>query len=239
MNERVNPLTAYFQHYAHFNVIHTVPARHCRDAWSLIIETKTNTHTHPDHTTLLPLSLTHWGSKEYAFPLPVVRPASISGWKIVFSGDTEATQTLVDAGWGATVLVHEATLADHMIKEARDKKHSTMRQAIAVGERMQAARILLTHFSQRYPKLPIFSSNMTTSTTTSSTTTTSSSDGETDGATPSSKSNRSLISLTFDLQIIGFSELHHLPLLNEPYAWLFPNDEDGDDGTQERSSQDS
>lgn len=37
------------------------------------------------------------------------------------------------------------------------KKHSTTSEAIDVGRRMGARRILLTHFSQRYQKIPVMS----------------------------------------------------------------------------------
>lgn len=75
-----------------------------------------------------------------------------SGWKIVYSGDTRPCQNLVQAGHGATVLLHEATFEDDMQDEALKKKHSTTQEAISVGEGMEARFTMLTHFSQRYPK---------------------------------------------------------------------------------------
>ncbi|KAL0960609.1 hypothetical protein HGRIS_005641 [Hohenbuehelia grisea] len=76
------------------------------------------------------------------------------GWSIVFSGDTQPTDTLVWAGKGATLLIHEATMADDQVEMARRKAHSTFGQAIDIGKRMNAQNILLTHFSARYPKMP-------------------------------------------------------------------------------------
>ncbi|KAF4591050.1 hypothetical protein EYR40_009650 [Pleurotus pulmonarius] len=76
------------------------------------------------------------------------------GWSIVFSGDTQPTQNLVWAGRGATLLIHEATMADNQEEMARKKAHSTFGQAVDIGKRMNAENILLTHFSARYPKLP-------------------------------------------------------------------------------------
>ena len=52
-----------------------------------------------------------------------------------FSGDTRPTQNLVDAGPKATVLIHEATMADEELELAQTKGHSTVRQAIDVGKR--------------------------------------------------------------------------------------------------------
>lgn len=90
--------------------------------------------------------------------------------------------SLVEAGRDATLLIHEATLADDTVESvasiekarleaaaaglprplaktcfelARDKGHSTFSQAVDVGRRMRSRNTLLTHFSQRYPKNPL------------------------------------------------------------------------------------
>lgn len=34
------------------------------------------------------------------------------------------------------------------------KQHSTIAEGLSIGKRMRAFRTLLTHFSQRYPKVP-------------------------------------------------------------------------------------
>ncbi|KAF9355891.1 hypothetical protein BGX26_006002 [Mortierella sp. AD094] len=78
------------------------------------------------------------------------------GWKIVYSGDTRPCENLVEAGQGATVLLHEATFEDDMPELALIKKHSTTGEAVMVGEGMGAKITMLTHFSQRYPKIPFF-----------------------------------------------------------------------------------
>ncbi|EGO29330.1 hypothetical protein SERLADRAFT_412876 [Serpula lacrymans var. lacrymans S7.9] len=76
------------------------------------------------------------------------------GWSIVYSGDTVPTHRLVRAGANATLLIHEATMADDQVEMARAKMHSTFGQAVNIGRSMNAQKILLTHFSARYPKLP-------------------------------------------------------------------------------------
>lgn len=43
-----------------------------------------------------------------------------------------------------------------MVEEAIAKNHSTTKEAIEVGDSAGAYRIILTHFSQRYPKIPVF-----------------------------------------------------------------------------------
>ncbi|KAI8463748.1 MAG: beta-lactamase-like protein [Monoraphidium minutum] len=76
------------------------------------------------------------------------------GWKLVYSGDTRPCDRLVAAGAGATLLIHEATFEPALQDHARRKRHSTSAEAVQVGAAMGAYRTLLTHFSQRYPKLP-------------------------------------------------------------------------------------
>lgn len=90
-----------------------------------------------------------------------------------FSGDTAPTNSLVRAGQDATLLIHEATMADDQTEMASQKAHSTFGQAVRIGKqydrsppsawtepnfpcfnRMNAEHILLTHFSARYPKMP-------------------------------------------------------------------------------------
>jgi ribonuclease Z len=78
------------------------------------------------------------------------------GWKICFSGDTRPVQTLVSAGAGATLLIHEATFEDGLANEAEVKCHATTSEAIEVGNAMGAKFLMMTHFSQRYPKIPTF-----------------------------------------------------------------------------------
>lgn len=74
--------------------------------------------------------------------------------KITYSGDTMPCQDLIDLGFKSTILIHEATMEDDLIEEAKIKTHSTISQAIEQGQLMQAEHTILTHFSQRYAKLP-------------------------------------------------------------------------------------
>lgn len=50
----------------------------------------------------------------------------------------------------------QATFEDGLLNEAIAKNHSTTSEAIETGEAAGAYRIILTHFSQRYPKIPVF-----------------------------------------------------------------------------------
>ncbi|XP_055545892.1 ribonuclease Z, mitochondrial [Wyeomyia smithii] len=80
--------------------------------------------------------------------------------KITYSGDTMPCQDLVNLGQNSTVLIHEATMEDELEAEARIKMHSTLSQAIEQGKKMNAKYTLLTHFSQRYAKIPRIESNL-------------------------------------------------------------------------------
>ena len=78
-----------------------------------------------------------------------------SGQKIVYSGDARPSLELAEAGKDATVLIHEATFENELKTDAIIKKHSTTEEALEIGEKMNAKFIILTHFSQRYPKIPV------------------------------------------------------------------------------------
>lgn len=96
-------------------------------------------------------------------------------WKIVYSGDTMPCDALVRAGmatnvyyvflflmiWigqGAILVIHEATFESSMEQIALEKGHCTYGQAVDVCKAMKARWIILTHFSQRYSKLPLIDS---------------------------------------------------------------------------------
>jgi ribonuclease Z len=78
-----------------------------------------------------------------------------NGFKVAYSGDCRPSREFAQIGQGATLLIHEATFDDELQGDAIAKKHSTTAEAIEVGRQMNARRILLTHFSQRYQKIPI------------------------------------------------------------------------------------
>ncbi|KAH0566050.1 hypothetical protein GP486_000543 [Trichoglossum hirsutum] len=87
------------------------------------------------------------GSKAVSITFP-------NGFKFSYSGDCRPSKAFAAIGKGSTVLLHEATFDDELRGDARAKKHSTTSEALAVGVAMGAKRVLLTHFSQRYQKIP-------------------------------------------------------------------------------------
>jgi len=74
--------------------------------------------------------------------------------RVAYSGDCRPSDRFADAARGADLLIHEATFEDGMEEDAVLKRHSTVGEAIGVAGRMEARAVVLTHFSQRYPKIP-------------------------------------------------------------------------------------
>jgi len=122
---------------------------------------------------------------------------SQAGWKFVFSGDTQRCANLEAAARGATLLVHEATFESDMADDARIKKHSTIADALEVGRASACSSLVLTHFSQRYPRVPNLSD-------------------ATNAAT----------GIAFDLMTVNLANLAALPRVMPVLAALF-KDEDG------------
>jgi ribonuclease Z len=74
--------------------------------------------------------------------------------RVAYSGDCRPSLSFADAAIEADLLIHEATFEDGMEDEATLKRHCTVGEALRVGERMRAKAVALTHFSQRYPRIP-------------------------------------------------------------------------------------
>ena len=74
--------------------------------------------------------------------------------RLGYSGDCRPSKRFADVAFGADLLIHEATFEDGMEEDAVLKRHSTVGEAIYVATEMNAKSLALTHFSQRYPKIP-------------------------------------------------------------------------------------
>ncbi|KAF2276826.1 uncharacterized protein EI97DRAFT_433059 [Westerdykella ornata] len=75
--------------------------------------------------------------------------------KISYSGDCRPSGQFAQMGRDTTVLIHEATFDDEMQADAKKKKHSTTSEALGIGASMGAKAVVLTHFSQRYQRIPV------------------------------------------------------------------------------------
>jgi ribonuclease Z len=72
------------------------------------------------------------------------------GRKVVITGDTAPTDEIVDAAWGADVLVTEATFAEEERERAHETLHQTAAQAAELARRAEVGLLALTHLSNRY-----------------------------------------------------------------------------------------
>lgn len=78
---------------------------------------------------------------------------------VAYSGDCRPSTTFAEVSFNSDLLIHEATFTDGMEAEAVLKRHSTVGEALEVASRMKAKTVVLTHFSQRFPKIPPVSKN--------------------------------------------------------------------------------
>ena len=100
----------------------------------------------------------------YGFVLVLQLKECRKPYVFVFSGDTRPCRNLVDQCRALTkqykasnrvdFLLHEATFDENELSMSITKKHSTVPEAVMVGRDIDAARLLLTHFSQRYDSVP-------------------------------------------------------------------------------------
>jgi ribonuclease Z len=72
------------------------------------------------------------------------------GRKLVITGDTAPSEAIVEAAWGADVLVTEATFAEEERDRAQETNHQTAAQAAEVARSANVGLLVLTHLSNRY-----------------------------------------------------------------------------------------
>lgn len=87
-------------------------------------------------------------------------------------------------------------MEDNLEFEARKKMHSTISEAIKIGENMNSKFTLLTHFSQRYSKMPMLPDS-------------------------SAGFNLSNVGIAFDNMQIKLSQLSLLPLFYPSLGMMF------------------
>ncbi len=86
----------------------------------------------------------------------VVEPGEVlgperAGKSIAYCLDTRPCAASVELSRGVDLLIHEATYTEELAAEAQQYGHSTAAQAARMAVEAGAQRLLLTHFSTRYP----------------------------------------------------------------------------------------
>ncbi|UCC33460.1 MAG: ribonuclease Z [Candidatus Bathyarchaeota archaeon] len=84
-------------------------------------------------------------------PKDVMGP-SRPGRKIVYTGDTRPSQSLLKFAKNANLLIHDSTFDDKLSDKAREDGHSTASQAAETARRAKAKSLILVHLSARYRK---------------------------------------------------------------------------------------
>lgn len=92
-------------------------------------------------------------------PVDTVHRIASVGWKLdeaahnrrlVISGDTRPSETVIEAARGADLLVHEATYLQHHSDRAVRRHHSTATEAATLALESEVGGLVLTHTSSRY-----------------------------------------------------------------------------------------
>jgi len=85
----------------------------------------------------------------------IVRPQDVMGpprrgRKIVYSGDTRPSRSVVKLANGADLLIHDCSFNQDLADKARDDGHSTAADAAIVAKKAKVKQLALFHISARY-----------------------------------------------------------------------------------------
>ena len=72
------------------------------------------------------------------------------GRKLVYATDTRPAASTVAAAKGADLLIHESAYAEELARLAKERLHSTAKEAAGVATKAHVKRLVLTHMSTRY-----------------------------------------------------------------------------------------
>lgn len=154
-NQRHHPFRAAL--FSHIGLvireISSVPVWHCYDSYGLVVQLQNGQKIVYSGDTRPCNQLVAAGAKTLLFLSCCRYHASLGGTCHSLTYCLSRI-TIVRIGMHASLLIHEATFDDSMEEDAVKKKHSTVGEALEIARRMHAQEVILTHFSQRYPKLP-------------------------------------------------------------------------------------
>ena len=158
---------------------------------------------------------------------------------IAYSGDCRPSKMFASIAKDMNVqlLIHEATFENGMEHDATLKRHSTVGEAVRIGHEMNAKITLLTHFSQRYPKLPQLHSNSSSSSRRmqpgAAITTVVDGNKSNDGSTSNNR-NTTDTTMTvipvFDFMTITPNNIASAAVLTPALQLLYPDGDDKSDG---------
>jgi ribonuclease Z len=82
-------------------------------------------------------------------PEAVVGPRR-NGRKIVYTGDSRFSESLIELAKKADLLIHDCTFDDELVERAKEDGHSTPSQAVKTAKKAKVKQLILTHISARY-----------------------------------------------------------------------------------------
>ena len=118
----------------------------------------------------------------------------------------------------------QATFDDSLSHEAVARRHSTSSEAVAVGAAAGVFRTILTHFSQRYPKIPKLGTIQRGVMRGRGRGAEMEESRQENGATAAGN-----VAIAFDLMSVNFADLPKLPLVMPALQSLFGQDDDEGD----------
>jgi ribonuclease Z len=201
-----------FRH-AGIAAVRTVRVRHCPNAYGLRLECMSATGQ--------PWSMVYSGDTRPCSELvaagrgtlqPVPGTPSLATlvpapWtRHIATGAESAGKLLESVSRGCGLLIHEATFEDTEDGRANAlaKRHSTVEEALVVARAMEAEYTVLTHFSARYPKLPVLK-------------------------VPVGQASAGNICIAYDLMTVKGAELPALPALLPALHVLFAEEAEAED----------
>jgi ribonuclease Z len=93
--------------------------------------------------------------KEIKLNDKIIKPEDVmgpprKGRKVVYSGDTRPSQTIIEMAKDSDVLIHDSTFAHELEEKAIDYGHSTTIHAAKAAKEANVKVLFLTHISPRY-----------------------------------------------------------------------------------------
>lgn len=74
------------------------------------------------------------------------------GRRIVYSGDSAPSDSVLEAAKGADLLIHDGTYSEEHEAEAKETSHSRVTDAAQIAKKAKVGKLVLMHISPRYPE---------------------------------------------------------------------------------------